>query len=101
MHVYAIASKLLQLEYVVSQQDYPSVFSNNYTRVGDTVTGIIAMLMHEWNPHLKPSKVKQTIMYWLACSDLYESLAVPTIGLLHRNDKSQTVNLWRFGFIEC
>jgi hypothetical protein len=35
MHMYAYTAKSLRLENIVSQQDFPMLFSNNYTRVGD------------------------------------------------------------------
>lgn len=41
MHLYAYTAKLLKQEHIVSQQDYPFLFSNNYTRVGDTAPASI------------------------------------------------------------
>ena len=37
MHLYAYTAKSLKLEHIVSQRDFPILFSNNYTRVGDTI----------------------------------------------------------------
>lgn len=75
MHMYAYAAKSLKLEYVVSQQDFPTLFSNNYTRVGDTLMGTIAFLLNEGNINFAHfDKVRNTLRYWLACGSLYETL---------------------------
>ena len=37
MHLYAYTSKSNGSENIVSQHDFPILFSNNYTRVGDTI----------------------------------------------------------------
>jgi hypothetical protein len=74
MHIYAYTSKMLQLKNTVSQQDFPSLFTNNYTRVGDRLIGIKTMLLGEWNLSLKTGNLKETLKYWLVCGDLYSTM---------------------------
>lgn len=74
MHIYAYTVKQLHLEYVVSQQDFPTLFSNNYTRVDDTIIGIMALLIGEWNITFNRDKVKMVLAYWLVCGNMYETL---------------------------
>ena len=49
MHLYAYTAKSLKLEHIVSQRDFPILFSNNYTRVGDTIVTAIVFLFSEGN----------------------------------------------------
>lgn len=79
MHVYAYTAKFVGLEHVVSQQDFPTAFSNNYTRVGDTLSGIKAMLLHEWNIRLGKNTLENTLTYWLLCGNMYEVLVAKII----------------------
>lgn len=74
MHMYAYTAKLLQLEYVVSQQDFPHLFSNHYTRVGDNFSGIMALLISEWNINIGKKTIDNTLSYWLTSGNLYETL---------------------------
>lgn len=75
MHMYAYTAKSLRLENIVSQQDFPMLFSNNYTRVGDTVAGAMAFLLSEGNMNFANiEKVRNTLKYWLVYGNLYETL---------------------------
>ena len=75
MHLYAYTAKSLKLEHIVSQQDYPFLFSNNYTRVGDTIVTAIVFLLSEGNMNfLCPNRIKNTLKYWLFCGNLYETI---------------------------
>lgn len=74
MHIYAYTSRLLQLEHIVSQKDFPHLFSNHYTRVGDSISGIMALLIGEWNINIGKKTIDNTLSYWLACGNLYETL---------------------------
>lgn len=47
MHLYAYTSKSNGAENIVSQHDFPILFSNNYTRVGDTIVGAMVFLLHK------------------------------------------------------
>lgn len=80
MHIYGYTSNLLKLEHVVSQKDFPMLFSNNYTRVGDTLSGIMALLLNEWNLNLSPDRIKKSLEYWLLYSDMYETLVSKVIN---------------------
>lgn len=73
MHIYGYTSGLLKLEHIVSQKDFPMLFSNNYTRVGDTLCGIMAMLLNEWNLYIGPGRVKKSLTYWMLYGDMYET----------------------------
>ncbi|SFG71565.1 DUF6043 family protein [Prevotella sp. KH2C16] len=80
MHLYAYTAKSLKLEYIVSQQGYPFLFSNNYTRVGDTLAAAITFLMSEGNMSFaSPDRVRKTLKYWLVCGNLYETLVSKVI----------------------
>lgn len=66
MHLYAYTAKSLKLEHIVSQRDIPILFSNNYTRVGDTIVTAIVFLLSEGNINfLCPNRIKNTLRYWL------------------------------------
>lgn len=59
----------------MSQQDYTLLFSNNYTRVGDTIAAAVSFLLSEGNMSFaNPDKVRKTLRYWLAYGNLYETL---------------------------
>lgn len=76
MHLYAYTAKSLKLEHIVSQRDFPILFSNNYTRVGDTIVTAIVFLLSEGNINfLCPNRIKNTLRYWLFCGNLYETIA--------------------------
>ena len=76
MHLYAYTAKSLKLEHIVSQRDFPILFSNNYTRVGDTIVTAIVFLLSEGNINfLCPNRIKNTLKYWLFCGNLYETIA--------------------------
>jgi len=80
MHLYAYTAKLLKQEHIVSQQDYPFLFSNNYTRVGDTFAAAITFLLSEGNmSFVSPDKVRKTLRYWLIYGNLYETLVSKVI----------------------
>lgn len=79
MHVYAYTARLISLGHIVSQQDFPTVFSNNYTRVGDTLSGIRALLLHEWNIRLGKETIENSLAYWLLCGNMYEVLVAKII----------------------
>lgn len=79
MHVYAYTAKLVGLDHIVSQQDFPTVFSNNYTRVRDTLSGIQALLLHEWNIRLGKDTLEHALAYWLFCGNMYEVLVAKII----------------------
>ena len=55
MHIYAYTAQLLHQEFVVSQKDFPQLFSNHYTRVGvgDSISGIMALLIGALIPQRK------------------------------------------------
>ena len=75
MHFYAYTAKSLKLEHIVSQKDFPILFSNNYTRVGDTLVAAIVFLLSEGNMNfLCPNRIKNTLKYWLVGGNLYETL---------------------------
>ena len=75
MHLYAYTAKSLKLEHIVSQRDFPILFSNNYTRVGDTIVTAIVFLLSEGNINfLCPNRIKNTLRYWLFCGNLYETI---------------------------
>ena len=75
MHMYAYTAKSLRLENIVSLHDFPMLFSNNYTRVGDTVAGAMAFLLSEGNMNFANiEKVRNTLKYWLVYGNLYETL---------------------------
>lgn len=80
MHLYAYTAKSLKLEHIVSQQDYPFLFSNNYTRVGDTLAAAVSFLLSEGNiSFANPDKVRKTLRYWLVYGNLYEMLVSKVI----------------------
>ena len=80
MHLYAYTAKSLKLEHAVSQQEFPILFSNNYTRVGDTIAAAIAFLLGEGNMSFtSPDKVRKTLRYWLVFGNLYETLVSKAI----------------------
>lgn len=75
MHFYAYTAKSLKLEHIVSQKAFPILFSNNYTRVGDTLVAAIVFLLSEGNMNfLCPNRIKNTLKYWLVGGNLYETL---------------------------
>ena len=75
MHLYAYTAKSLELEHIVSQRNFPILFSNNYTRVGDTIVTAIVFLLSEGNMNfLCPNRIKNTLKYWLFCGNLYETI---------------------------
>ena len=75
MHLYAYTSKSNGSENIVSQHDFPILFSNNYTRVGDTIVGAMVFLLHEGNMNFfRYGRIKNTLSYWLVCGNLYETL---------------------------
>ena len=75
MHLYAYTAKSLKLEHIVSQRDFPILFSNNYTRVGDTIVTAIVFLLSEGNmSFIRLSRIKNTLKYWLVGDNLYETL---------------------------
>ena len=75
MHLYAYTAKSLKLEHIVSQRDFPILFSNNYTRVGDTLVAATVFLLSEGNMNfLCPNRIKNTLKYWLFCGNLYETI---------------------------
>ena len=80
MHLYAYTAKSLKLEHIVSQQDYPFLFSNNYTRVGDTLAAAVSFLLSEGNMSFSsPDKVRKTLRYWLVYGNLHETLVSKVI----------------------
>ncbi len=80
MHLYAYTAKSLKLEHIVSQQGYPFLFSNNYTRVGDTLAAAVSFLLSEGNMSFaNPDKVRKTLRYWLVYGNLYETLVSKAI----------------------
>ena len=59
----------------MSQKDFPILFSNNYTRVGDTLVAATVFLLSEGNMNfLCPNRIKNTLKYWLFCGNLYETI---------------------------
>ena len=75
MHLYAYTAKSLKLEHIVSQRDFPILFSNNYTRVGDTIVTAIVFLLCEGNmSFIRLNRIKNTLKYWLVGDNLYETL---------------------------
>ena len=75
MHLYAYTAKSLKLEHIVSQRDFPILFSNNYTRVGDTIVAAIVFLLSEGNmSFIRLNRIKNTLKYWLVGGNLYETL---------------------------
>ena len=75
MHLYAYTSKSNGSENIVSQHDFPILFSNNYKRVGDTIVGAMVFLLHEGNMNFfRYGRIKNTLSYWLVCGNLYETL---------------------------
>ena len=75
MHLYAYTAKSLKLEHIVSQRDFPILFSNNYTRVGDTIVAAIVFLLSEGNmSFIRLNRIKNTLKYWLVGDNLYETL---------------------------
>ena len=75
MHLYAYTAKSLKLEHIVSQRDFPILFSNNYTRVGDTIVAAIVFLLSEGNmSFIRLNRIKNTLKYWLFCGNLYETI---------------------------
>lgn len=75
MHLYAYTAKSLKLEHIVSQRDFPILFSNNYTRVGDTIVTAIVFLFSEGNmSFIRLNRIKNTLKYWLFCGNLYETI---------------------------
>lgn len=65
----------MKLEHIVSQRNFPFLFSNNYTRVGDTIVTAIVFLLSEGNMNfLCPNRIKNTLKYWLFCGNLYETI---------------------------
>lgn len=80
MHLYAYTAKSLKLEHIVSQQDYPFLFSINYTRVGDTLAAAVSFLLSEGNMSFaSPERVRNALKYWLVCGNLYETLVSKVI----------------------
>ncbi|MDO4158898.1 MAG: DUF6043 family protein [Prevotellaceae bacterium] len=73
MHIYGYTSELMKLEYVVSQKDFPMLFSNNYTRVGNTLGGVMALLLNEWNLNIGRERLKKSLTYWMLYGDMYET----------------------------
>ncbi|SES67862.1 MULTISPECIES: DUF6043 family protein [unclassified Prevotella] len=74
MHLYAYTAKSLELEHIVSQRNFPFLFSNNYTRVGDTIVTAIVFLLSEGNMNfLRPNRIRNTLKYWLFYGNLYET----------------------------
>lgn len=62
MHLYAYTAKSLKLEHIVSQRDFPILFSNNYTRVGDTIVTAIVFLLSEGNmSFIRLNRIKNTL----------------------------------------
>ncbi|MGI6224429.1 MAG: DUF6043 family protein [Prevotella sp.] len=90
MHVYGYAAKLLRLENVVSQEDFPEIFSNYYHHplVGDSLSVMFFKMAHSLNLRtmFKFNILRRTAMYWLACGDLYEVLVDKIIGKLNETD---------------
>ena len=75
MHLYAYTAKSLKLGHIVSQRDFPILFSNNYTRVGDTIVAAIVFLLSEGNmSFIRLNRIKNTLKYWLVGGNLYETL---------------------------
>ena len=74
MHIYVYTVKHLQLEYVVSQKDFPHLFLNHYTRVGNGISGIMALLISERNINIGKKTIDNTLCYWLTCGNLYKTL---------------------------
>ena len=75
VHLYAYTAKSLKLEHIVSQRDFPILFSNNYTRVGDTIVTAIVFLLSEGNmSFIRLNRIKNTLKYWLVGDNLYETL---------------------------
>lgn len=75
MHLYAYTAKSLKLEHIVSQRDFSILFSNNYTRVGDTIVTAIVFLLSEGNmSFIRLNRIKNTLKYWLVGDNLYETL---------------------------
>ena len=75
MHLYAYTAKSLKLEHIVSQRDFPILFSNNYTRVGDTIVTAIVFLFSEGNiSFIRLNRIRNTLKYWLVGGNLYETL---------------------------
>jgi len=75
MHLYAYTAKSLKLEHIVSQRNFPFLFSNNYTRVGDTIVTAIVFLLSEGNmSFIRLNRIKNTLKYWLVGGNLYETL---------------------------
>jgi len=81
MHMYAYTAKSLRLENIVSQQDFPTLFSNNYTRVGDTVAGAMTFLLSEGNMNFANiEKVRNTLKYWLVYGNLLRDIYLKNHG---------------------
>lgn len=79
MHIYSYTSGLLNLENVVSQKEFPTLFSNNNTRVGDTIGGIMALLINEGNFNIGLERLKNSLTYWMLYGDMYETFVSKTI----------------------
>jgi hypothetical protein len=90
MHVYGYGAKLLRLEHVVSQEEFPGIFSNyyHYPLIGDSLFVMFFKTAHSLNLRnvFKFNTLRKTVMYWLACGDLYEVLASKVIGKLKATD---------------
>lgn len=87
MHAYAYTAKSLGLVDIVRQYDFPSLFGDYYTLVGDTAAGIIINIIAGLDlASLSAAKALKALEYWLVCDDMYETLVSKVLG---RMEKSQ------------
>lgn len=94
MHVYAYTANLLGLEHTASQVDFPTVFSNNYTRVGDTMLGLRTALLNEFNFNIGKNTINRTLAYWLLSGQMYHVLVSKLISVRdNTSDKFEKVKV--------
>lgn len=79
MHVYAYASKLLNLRYEVDSDDFFRAFSDNYHSIKNNSIPLRSQLLREFhitNALSKDETLEMVVKYWLACGDLYDALVI-------------------------
>lgn len=94
MHVYAYTANLLGLEHIASQADFPTVFYNNYTRVGDTILGLRTALLNEFNFNIGKKTINRTLAYWFLSGQKYHVLVSKLISVRdNSSDKFEKVKV--------
>lgn len=89
MHAYAYTAKSLGLVEYVSQYDFPSLFGDYYTLVGDTAAGIITNIIAGLDlASLSAAKALKALEYWLVCGDMYETLVSKVLGKMEKSQET-------------